>query len=470
MNTRATLLLIHLLATGLACSLLPQAPGEDVSETEGSSSPTSAASPPILSTGPLCSGPQPPFLTERSVLQPRPLVEPAARAPFRDPAFGTCIVRVTDRRVDLSPDDPSRGLKNEYSRVSSFNADGTRLLARGTAATWYLYDAVSLEPLGPVPIDGVDPRWDANDPDLLYFSQETRLMAYRLSSGDIVVVHDFAADFPGETLAAVWSKYEGTASLDGRYWGFMAEDENWVTVAFLVYDLTQDRVLAIRDMRGMPGVEAVDNAYISPLGDYFIADFSDFFCERGRLGTDAEPCGYMVYDQNLQNGRGLLRISGHMDLALDAEGREVVVYQDIDTDTISMADLASGSVTPLVPIDFSHTPLGLHVSGNAFRAPGWVVISTYNGGHPSAFTWMDDSVFALELRPGGRTVRLAHTRSVFADGPVEYGEKDYWAEPHASLNQDFTRVLFTSNWGRSGTEEVEMYMIELPPNWYEQLP
>jgi hypothetical protein len=49
-------------------------------------------------------------------------------------------------------------------------------------------------------------------------------------------------------------------------------------------------------------------------------------------------------------------------------------------------------------------------------------------------------------------------------------EQDYWAEPHASVNQDFTRVVFTSNWGRSGTEEVDMYMIILPENWTELPP
>ncbi len=67
-----------------------------------------------------------------------------------------------------------------------------------------------------------------------------------------------------------------------------------------------------------------------------------------------------------------------------------------------------------------------------------------NGAQPAA-TWMDDSIFAIELKPKGRVARLAHTRSVFKEGPVTYGEKDYWAEPHASVNQDFTRVLFTSS-------------------------
>jgi hypothetical protein len=50
--------------------------------------------------------------------------------------------------------------------------------------------------------------------------------------------------------------------------------------------------------------------------------------------------------------------------------------------------------------------------------------------------------------------------------PSEYY---YWAEPHASANPDLTRVLFTSNWGRFDTGEVEMFMIALPPDWTERL-
>ncbi|MDP2948699.1 MAG: hypothetical protein Q8P22_04095 [Chloroflexota bacterium] len=440
---------------------------------------TPAGSPPAVSpspgtaarapASPLCPDPQPPFVTDLEVRQTPSLGDPSARVPFRDPVFGTCLVRVTDRTTDLSPDDASAGLKNEYSRVQSFNADGSRILVRGTGATWYLYDAATLQPLDQVPLE-IDPRWDADNPDLLYYAQETRLMAYNVQTQAQTLVHDFAADFPGQSLAAVWTHYEGSPSLDGRYWGLMAEDQNWQTVALLVYDRQADQVIAKRDMRGVPGAEAIDNAYISPLGNYFIADFSDYYCERGQLGTDEKPCGYMVYDRNLKNGRGLLRISGHMDVALDAQGREVVVYEDIDTDNISMLDLATGAVTPLWPIDFSHTALGLHVSGRAFRRPGWALVSTYNGGYPTDYTWMDNQVFAIELKPGGRVVRLAHTHSVFKEGPVSYGEKDYWAEPHGSVNPDFTRIVFTSNSGRSGTEEVEMFLIALPPDWLERLP
>jgi hypothetical protein len=371
-------------------------------------------------------------------------------------------VRVTDRKSDKAPDDKSAGLKNEYSRVQSFNADESRILVRGTAATWYLYNAHTLEPLGQLGFGGsVDPRWDANDPNVLCFSEETRLLAYNVQTKQQTLVHDFAGDFPGQSLAAVWMKYEGSPSLDGRYWGLMAQDQSWQTIALLVYDQKENRVIAKRDLRGVAGADSIDNAYVSLLGNYFIADFADYYCERGQIGTDAKPCGYMVYDRNLKNGRGLLRISGHQDLALDAQGREVVVYQDIDTDHIAMLDLATGKVTALVPIDFSHTALGFHNSGRAFRRPAWAVVSTYNGGRPNSFTWMDDQVFAVELKPSGRVVRLAHTHSLYDEAQ----EHDYWAEPHASANPDLTRILFTSNWGRTGTEQVETFMVQLPPNW-----
>jgi hypothetical protein len=350
--------------------------------------------------------------------------------------------------------------------VQSFNADGSRILVRGIEATWYLYDAKTLEPIEQLPFGGaVDPRWDASNPDLLYYSEETRLMAYDAGSGAESLVHDFAADFPGQSLAAVWTKNEGSPSVDSRYWGFMAEDQDWLAAAFLVYDRQTDEVIAVRDMRGLSEIDReIDSVTISSLGNYFLAYFDDY-CQHGELGTDAEPCGLMVYDRDLTNGRSLLRIIGHSDVALDAEGREVVVYQDIDTDNISVLDLATGTVTPLWPIDFSHTSIGLHFSGRAFQRPGWALVSTHDG-DPGAYTWMDDQVFAIELKPGGRVVRLAHTHSLVD----ETQEHDYWAEPHASVNPDFTRVVFTSNWGRFGTEEVEMFLISLPPDWIESLP
>lgn len=414
----------------------------------------------------LCPDPDRPLITDHKVRQAPPLPEPPARRPFRDPVFQTCLVRLTDRTADLAAGDKSRGLKNEYSRVQAFNADESLILIRGLAATWYLYDGRTLQRVRRLRFEGtVDPRWDASDPAILYFIDGARLHSYDVRNDRQKLLRDFANDVRGQKLAAVWTRSEGSPSRDGRYWGLMAEDERWIPVAFLVYDRVADRVLSVRDMRGVPGIEEdVDHVGMSPLGTYFVAAF-DRACERGRPGSDARPCGLMIYDRTLGNGRSLRRIIGHYDLALDAAGREVVVYQDIDTDEIAMLDLASGQVTPLQRIDFSHGEIGLHFSGQGTGRPGWVLVSTHDGSMASR-TWMDDQVFALELKAGGRVVRLAHTRSL-VNAKMEH---DYWAEPHATANRDFTRILFTTNWGRSGTEQVETMLIDLPAGWAGRLP
>ncbi len=400
-----------------------------------------------------CADAEPPPIMDLEVRQPPATSEPPPRAPFRDPVFGRCLVHVTDRVNDKTE---AGGLKNEYSRVQAFNADETRILVMSTQGGRYLYDAQTLQPLGMLPL-GIDPRWSESDPNIIYFSDETRLMAYNIATQQTTLVHEFANDFPGQNLAAVWGRYEGSPSRDGRWWGLMAEDQHWLTSALLVYDLQTNQVTATLDTRAWSAAaREIDSVTISPLGNYFLV-YMDKYCAAGHLGTPANPCGLMVYDRNLKNGRGLLRIVGHSDTALDAQGREVLVYQDIDTDHLSMLDLATGVITPLWPIDFTHTNLGLHLSGRAFDRPGWAVISTHDS-DAAAHTWMDDSVFLVELKPNGRVVRLAHTHSLVD----EHQEHDYWAEPQASVNRGLTRVLFTTNWGRSGTEQVEMFQINVP--------
>ncbi|MFH2102847.1 MAG: cellulase family glycosylhydrolase [Chloroflexota bacterium] len=427
----------------------------------------SPAAPLSLPTGPgqagiICPGEQPPFVTDFEIQVEPHLEEPERGIPYRDPAFGSCIVRVTDRHADLSTGDPSAGLKNEYSRVQSFNSDDSLLLVRGIEATWYVYDTSSLLPLGQVPLD-IEPRWSVSDPYVVYYSSDTRLMAYDLRTGEASLVRDFATDAPGSRM--VWTRYEGSPSADGRYWGLMGQDETWRAAWYLVFDLQANAVVAARDLRGWSeGWREVDSVTISPLGSYFLA-YMDRYCEHGQLGTDSDPCGLMIYQRDLQEGRGLLRIAGHSDLALDTEGREVLVYQDIDNDTISVIDLETGQNVPLWPIDFTHCDgCGIHFSGRAFDHPGWVLVSYFDG-DPDSYWWMDDQILAIELQPGGRVVRLAHHHSL-----VDGGQDDYWAEPHASVNRDFTRVIFSTNWGRSGTGEVELFLLQLQHHWDTLVP
>jgi len=51
-------------------------------------------------------------VTDLGVRQTPSMIEPQPREPFIDPSFGTCLIRVTDRRTDLSSVDESQGLKH----------------------------------------------------------------------------------------------------------------------------------------------------------------------------------------------------------------------------------------------------------------------------------------------------------------------------------------------------------------------
>lgn len=400
-------------------------------------------------------------VTDFKVRQTPNLPEPIPRKPYQDPVFGNCVVRVTDRHHDLSSVDTSRGLKNEYSRVQAFNSDGRLILLRGTEATWYIYDSSALRPLVKLPFDGaVDPRWSSQDPMVIHYFDETRLMAFDLKADTTTLIHDFSKDFPNADLASVSTRHEGSPSQDGRYWGLMAQNKDWEAVALMVYDQQLNTIVAKRDISGSPELDSVT---ISPLGNYLLAYFD--YCETG-LGNDGNLCGLMVFDRELKNGRGMLRIVGHSDLVLDSDKREGLIYQDIDTDHISYLSLLDGDITALWPIDFSQSPIGFHFSGQAFEKPGWALVSTYNGARPQNATWMDDQLFAIEIKPSGRVIRLAHTHSLVAG----QDQHDYWAEPQATVDRNFTRILYTTNWGRAGTEQVETFLLLLPQNWQEQLP
>ena len=476
MGKKPVLLALFLFLLCLAlvgCSGAPELSEEEVGGLGGEEAEVEAVmpAPTRSSSAPEATGDCPAYpdgfrpVTDRDVRAVPDRDEPPAGQWFTDPVFGTCLVRVTDRRQDLVEGDESTGLKNVYARVQAFNADGSRLLVYGTDGYWYLYDAATLTPLGEVPL-GDEPRWDTRDPALVYHlePEEMWLMAYDIETGSNEIVRDFGPDLAGWDIAAVWTRHEGSPTRDRDAWGLMAEDGDWIPSAFLVYDRINDQV-TIRDMRGVSGIEDdVDHVTISPLGTYYLASF-DRACENGMLGDDAHPCGLMVYDRDLSNGRSLLRVIGHYDPVLDVEGREVIVYQGIDTDELSMLDLETGQVTALWPIDFRHTGIGLHFSGLAYDRPGWAVVSTHDN-DPGSYTWMDEQVFLVELKEHGRVVRLAHTHSLVEDER----ELDYWAEPHASTNADLTRIVFGTNWGRTGSGEVEMYMIALPADWADLMP
>lgn len=383
---------------------------------------------------------------------PPDLPRPAKGIAFRDPVFGTCVVRATEH--DVEP--PRIMARNDYSRRQAFNADSSSFLVTSGDGAWHLYDAQSLRHVEALRGVGGDaePQWHPTNPDILYYVPRNGvgMTLHELNVKDrrARVIADFGSRVRAiwPTARSVWTRSEGSPSADGRYWAFQVDDPAWRGLGMFTYDLQQDEILASYDFaehgKGRP-----DHLSMSPTGKYVVVSWDN---------------GPIVFNRDLTNPRSVAGRGEHSDIALDAAGDDIYVSVDYQGNSgpVYMKNLRTGVRTDLFNVYIDGTSTGLHFSGKAYRRPGWVVVSTYADHfgtrfrHPFAgdgYKWLHRKVMAVELRANPTIVNLGFHHSKYTK---------YWTEPHASTNPDLTRVLFNSNWGATSERDVEAYMLVLP--------
>ncbi|HEY9075486.1 MAG TPA: hypothetical protein VIO61_03010 [Anaerolineaceae bacterium] len=449
-------LLIILLS--LACLSVPAHPSatdQPADTPESAPTPTRARTP--LAPTPLESSSFA-YVMGNQLLPPPDLPMPAKGTAFADPRFHTPLVRVTDKKSDGYIDP---GIQNEYSKVDPENKDGTLLILRGNSAAFYLYDALTFQPLRQLTIFDAceyaepEPRWDASDPLLFYYSCGATLRAYHTGTGEVKILHDFKKDF--SKAAVITTGSEGDASLDRRYFCYMVKDSNYALLAVITYDRIAQKILG-KKTSGFP--DSLNWVGMSMSGSRCLVGYEDV-----AMYTDA-------YNREMN---AFVRLpegsAGHGDAAQTASGRDVYVYQNVRTDWIAMADLETGMETPLVRIPFDTNPdIGLHISGNCAQPTGWVLVSTYGAKTPpegKSHSWMDNALFMLELKANGRIWRVAHTQAYTGRTPAE---KNYYAEAFAAITTRGTRVYWGSNWSDFREDYSEAYAAILPVNWGAKIP
>ena len=133
------------------------------------------------------------------------------------------------------------------------------------------------------------------------------------------------------------------------------------------------------------------------------------------------------------------------------------VYVSIDYQSsggdVFMVDVASGKRTSLFSTYLDNSTTAMHFSGRAFKRPGWVLMSTYAA--DGKREWLHEKIMAVSLEARPKVKGLAYHHVSF---------NGYWTEPQATVNPDFTRVLFNSNWGSRSDTDVDNYMVVLPDN------
>lgn len=409
-------------------------------------------------------------------LQPD-IPKPDKGVPYFDPIFGTKVTRVSDRKIDklraFAKKNYGSLMHPAYPKHNYDNADGSYILFHGSLGSGkVLYNAQNLMLIKHLSTKAVnwaqpiEPRWDAHDPEVLYyhFWPATALSRYNIRTDKFEVIHDFKKDFPGATCITMAE--EGNCSYDSRYFAFLLRaprrGDKWAHAAVFCYDRVEDKMVGKIDMP-IPGFERQGGGNwvgMSPSGKYVL------------LGT----APMLAYDREFKKQPVQLTHGGgwHCDVGLDDEGREVIFYvggQKFSPDGQSdgcyaMCDLETGTETVLSGKIGTPTGTGMHFDCSSILTPGWGLVSTYHPAPAKQTHWTEYSIHLVELtrrkNPPPRIWRICHTH-------VNRGS--YTDDPFATFDRFGTKIFFGSNWGTPIKKggDIDAYQVELPPNWYEDL-
>ena len=401
--------------------------------------------------------------------------KPDKGAPYFDQSFGTKITRISDCKIDglrpLAKKNYGSLMHPAYPKHNYDNSDGSYLLFYGYYGSGkVLYDAKSLKLIKSLSTKAVnwgqpiEPRWDAHDPEVLYyhFSPPTALSMYNVRTDKFEVMRDFKKDFPGATCITMAE--EGNCSYDSRYFAFLLRaprgGDKWAHVAVFCYDRVEDRIVG-KIQLPIPGFERQGGGNwvgMSPSGKYVL------------LGT----APMLVFDREFKKPPVKLTHGGgwHCDVGLDDDGREVIFYMGGNTFSpggqsngcYAMCDLETGTETILSSKIGGQA--GMHFDCSCIFTPGWGLVSTYHRAPAKQTHWAEYSIHLVELTrrkdPPPRIWRICHTHVNRGSGIDD---------PFATFDRFGTKIFFGSNWGTPLKKggDIDAYQIELPPNWYEDL-
>ena len=413
---------------------------------------------------------------------------PEKGVPYTDPTYHTTITRITDAPTDVHyagatgtnqawagyPKHPSENCNGTFLIIQSqlqplyhiWNPLSTSVSFRGV--TYPKYAKLCNFPANIGSATDADPRWDATDPDVLYYTYRSILYKWQVTPNILTVVHDFKVEIPD--MGYVSTREEGTPSDDSRYFafnGYIADPDKpggTLLKYHICYDKQTDTFNYI-DWTSPLFKPGANNLSMSPSGLWVMDDNS-----------------MTIWPRDFSSRRSFGGGGSHPDFALDSTGREVIVNgldHWIDGVYVGrwcrMVDLETGETFWPAP-----TPGAQHVSGNCHDRPGWAVWgiigpqSTAEPPYPPLSEWYQHAIYMVELkRINGTPTDHSKVWRLFQSAAPSKGYSD---DLYAKLDKKGTKVYFSSNWNRSMSDkgdgslsQIDCYQIDLPPTWYADL-
>jgi hypothetical protein len=395
---------------------------------------------------------------------------PESGVPFKDGQFSTQLTRVTD--ID------GINSRHEYSRFDPFNCDKSMILLVSESGDYNIFTTNAYPYNRPENLvattSGIEePRWDGDDPQLLWGLAEFSIVRDNAVSGDRQLIKDFSTDPTiAPVLAAnpdiyhITTMGEGEASYDRRYWAFILQgtEQDYRPRYILCWDRNTDRVIGLYEVRSEES--DIDWVGMSPKGSWVLIGGMD--TNSGNLQ------GFTIAQRGLNGFHRIDYTTSHADVGLDTEGNEVLVMQNSQTDYVDMLPLNADTRPILTPggsyQGTNRVPLlrlyyasdssiglnsGIHISCNT---PGYCLVSTHIAPGVAERNWLDRTNVLIRLDS-------AKPRAFYLSKTYNTTEA-YWEETHGTITRDGSRIVWACNWNRDpGSQNVFLLQLDMPPDW-----
>lgn len=409
----------------------------------------------------LCEG----LITDKEPVRVKAVARPPYGKRYRDPAFGTTIIRVSNSSL-------SEVYKPPYSTIQSWNADESLLLLYKQSnrdGQHILLDGFSYEPvkaLDFVPSDLEEVFWSHTDPDSLFYVSKEHpnfdFIKLNVRTEEKTVLRNFS-DICGDRVVPTSGGDVLMQPYDDDTFGFRCDTgEDWT---MFTYSVSQDKVLNKLPLgKGTP--------------------FDNWSAPQGLPSGNGYWLQGKILEPDLKTVRAefdMAKFHEHADFGRSWDGRDVYYATAFDPSKGECGDPVYRGVGHLIEHDvntgecravidehddYPYTTRGTHISGRATRKPGWVAMSSIGYDKFDLFKSerkappLFSEVYLVDTNPNSeRLCRVAQHRSYSKS--AENGDyHPYFGEPHATISPSGTRILFSSDWYDSGS--VDAYVVELP--------
>jgi hypothetical protein len=409
---------------------------------------------------------------------------PDPKVEFTDPDLGGKIIRLLNPRTLANPNPYAVPI---YSQLSSWNSDMSLILLQGEDR-YYIIDSSTYSVVREV--WGLNSaRWSPVDKDVIFYMSNygREFNKYSVSNNSSTLIRYFS-----EYTNMEYGTNQEAMSYDGKYValaGNKYSDNTCEIFAFNVIDNVKGPVLSrpLYPSREFPG----DHVAISPLGDYVMVQWGTQQTSPPSGATQGRYRGLEAYDLNMNYVGEVTPHNLHGDFAVDKNGvqwyvfdytgsqgplpsRHMIVKARVPDGVILNADntISNNATYNLLTLDWF---INMHISCRNYNvsARGWCVASTYSGTDVEPYGWLPlrDEIFRVWLDSNDTTPhieRMAHHRTspapLTTDNCPSGGS--YWAQPHATVSPDGTRVLFASNWRKPCYDppQIDPFILNLPPD------